>query len=146
MRNTDHEGTAILADIIDAVGDGDPFPTMADLLELFRSKEFSQHARGTGRDSLFSIIDKLANLIIQLGPILACQRGVDVRRLYEEGRVLSYSIEGLAAEHQNYLIVMSLIQYSHLFRTHGPRGQLNTIFIFDESREFWAREIRTSSS
>ena len=111
-----------------------PFPTLADLLALFRGKEFAACVRGHGRESLFSIIDKLESLIIQLGPIVSCERGVDVKRFYFEHRAFNYNLDGLAVECQNFLIVSELLRYTHLFRAHGPRNELNTLLFFDESK------------
>ena len=110
------------------------FPTLADLLALFRSKDFACGVRGHGRESLFGIVDKLESLLIELDPIVACQRGVDVKRFYSEGRAMNYNLDGLAVEYQNFLIVAELIRLQHMFRAHGPRGRLNALLFFDESK------------
>lgn len=83
--------------------DGDSFPTMYDLLRLFQTPQFARTVRGRGRDSLYSIIEKLTSLLIELAPILYCQRGFDIARLHGEQRVINICIDGLSVEYQNYL-------------------------------------------
>ncbi len=50
-----------------------------------------------------SILDKLESLIIELEPIVSCQRGFDVRKLYREKRVINYNLaRGLSAGSCSY--------------------------------------------
>ena len=110
------------------------FPSVVDLLALFKSKDFSGGIKGHGRESLLSIIDKLEALIIELEPIVSCQRGFDIRKLYHDRRGLNLVLDGLSVEYQNFLVVCLIIQYSHLFKAHGPRGTLNLLLMFDEAK------------
>ena len=110
------------------------FPTMYDLLHVFQTHRFARTVRGRGRDSLYSIIEKLTSLLIELAPILHCQRGFDLSRLHREQRVINICIDGLSVEYQNYLILTTLLHYAYLFKTTGPRGRLNVVFLFDEAK------------
>ena len=110
------------------------FPTLIDLLAVFRSPEYTKRIKGQGKESMFSIIDKLISLIIELEPIVSCERGIEIAKLYQERRAVNYNVDGLSVEYQNFLIVCEILNYAHFFRTHGPRGQLNTLLFFDEAK------------
>jgi len=113
------------------------FPTLIDLLELFKRNEFAKHIKGHGRESRFSIIDKLESLIIELEPIVSCQKGFSIDRFYKEKRTINYVYEGISQVHQNFLILADILEYYLYFKTHGPRNQLNAIFYFDEAKSLF---------
>jgi hypothetical protein len=110
------------------------FPTVLDLLAVFKSNDFGKRVKGQGKESLLSIIDKLESLCIELQPIVSCQRGFDVSRLYKENRAINYMLDGLSVEYQNFFIVAEILRYAHYFKTHGPRNDLNMLFVFDETK------------
>ena len=114
-----------------------PFPTWWDLRNLFASPDFVQRIRAQGRESLYSIIDKLDAMLVALGPVLRCQRGYDMGRWYLQGRVINLIVEGLSVEHQNFLLITKLIKYAHYFKANGPRGTLNVIFVVDECKSLF---------
>ena len=115
------------------------FPTLWDLSAVFKGKSFRKRIAGQGNESRLSIDNKLEGILIELEPIVSCQRGFDVQRLYEEKHVLSIMVEGLSMEHQNFLIVEQLLRYSHLFKVTGPRNQLNALFVFDEAKGIFGK-------
>jgi predicted transcriptional regulator len=120
------------------------FPTMKDLYVLLKSKEFSQRIVGTGKDSLASLIDKVEAMCIELEPILSCQKGFDIGKLYKSGCTISYNIEPLGQEYQSFLIVNEILSYTHYFRNHGPRNKTNTVLVFDESKGIWGKQNEKS--
>ena len=122
------------------------FPTLIDLLDVFKSRDFAKRIRGQGAESLLSVVDKLEALLIQLAPIVNCQRGFDITRLWREKRAVSYMLDGLSYDYQNFLIIMDMIRYSHFFRTYGPRNELNCLLIFDEAKGLFGRLCRTALS
>ena len=109
------------------------FPTLHDLLDVFQSYEFARGLMGKGKESLYSIVDKQESLQAQLGPIVRCQRGFDIAQFHAEKRMVSYCIEGLDPEAQNFLTLTLLLSHSIYFQTYGPRGGLNMVFIVDEA-------------
>ncbi|MBI4454737.1 MAG: ATP-binding protein [Acidobacteria bacterium] len=120
------------------------FPTLIDLLELFKSREFRDRFKGQGVESVLSVIDKLESFVVELGPIISCQRGFDIRRFQQEQLAVNYMLDGLSVEYQNFIIVMELIRYAHLFKAHGPRNQLNSLFVFDEAKGIFGKNMQNS--
>lgn len=120
------------------------FPTLLDLLDVFKSDEFSKRVKGQGAESRLSVVDKLESLIIQLGPIISCRRSLDMERLYKDRRLVDYVVEGLSVEFQNFLIISELIRYAHFFKTFGPRNVLNALFIFDEAKGIFGRTMQNN--
>jgi hypothetical protein len=116
------------------------FPTMRDLLDIFKNPVFSSTIRGQGRESLLSIIDKLEALIVELGPMLAYQRGFDFIKMFKQRRAVSYMLSGLSAEQQNFVILTLFVQHYHYFNTYGPRNALNVVMAFDECKTIYGRQ------
>lgn len=59
----------------------DRFPTLHDLASVLRSQGFVQSIKGRGKESLWSAQEKLDSLLVGLGPVLSCRRGIDWTRL-----------------------------------------------------------------
>jgi hypothetical protein len=120
------------------------FPTLKDLYLLMTDKRFSQRIVGTGKDSLASLIDKTEAMCIELEPIISCQKGFDIEKLYKSGSTISYNIEPLGQEYQSFLIVNEILAYTHYFRNHGPRNKLLCVLAFDESKGIWGKQNEKS--
>lgn len=110
------------------------FPTLHDLLNVLKSAQFRRRVRGQGVESLLSSCDKLESLIVEIEPVVSCQRGFDLVRLFKERRPVNINLDGISVEYQNFVIVTLLLQYAHYFRAHGPRNELNVLLMFDECK------------
>ena len=110
------------------------FPTLLDLRDQFKSRAFGKRVKGQGLESMHSIIDKLEGIIIEMEPIVSCQRGHDIVRLHKEGRAVVYVLDGISVDYQNFLIQVMLLRYAEYFKACGPRNRLNMLFMFDEAK------------
>ena len=116
------------------------FPTMKDLLAIFKDPIFAREIKGQGKESLLSIVDKLESICIELDPVISCQRGFDISRIIKEKKCVSYMLDGVAVEYQNFLIISELLSFYHYFKVHGPRNRLNCVFVFDEAKGLFGKQ------
>jgi hypothetical protein len=110
------------------------FPTLHDLLAVLKSPQFRRRVRGQGVESVLSSCDKLESLIVEIEPVVSCQRGFDLVRLFREKRTVNINLDGVSVEYQNFVIVTLMLQYAHCFRANGPRNELNVLLMFDEAK------------
>ena len=103
------------------------------------SYDFGQQCKGQGKESLFSIVDKLRGIVIELDPIISCRKGFDVGRLYRERAAVNYNLDGLSVDYQNFLIISEILKYAHYFKAMGPRGKLNVLIMFDEAKSIFGK-------
>lgn len=118
------------------------FPTFFDYYDLLKTDSFHKRIRGRGRESLYSLIEKIEGILIGFPSILSCRRGFDYERLYREGRAIIYVTEGLLQEYQAFITEMKLFRYSRLFKSIGPfpPEAINLAFFTDEAKYLFGNE------
>lgn len=121
-----------------------PFPCIIDLLEYLKSDEITRECKGQARESLFSLIDKLEAVAIELNPITSCRRGFDIGELIESRRPVVLDLSPVTVDYQNLVILMLLIKATHYLRLRGMRNQLQLVIMFDEAKGIIGRQMQNN--